>query len=345
MGRRLKYGLVGCGAIAKGHIRAYGDFFHLAACCDIYEPGALEFKELFGFERTYTDYREFFEKEDLDLAVICTSTTHDRLDIVLKGAETKTNILSEKPMALTREAAVQMVEECEKAGVKLAVSQQYRNYPHVRAAYDLINSGKLGRPFLGELKMAHLAWFPLKGAKRSDYYVKFDKVLILNQTVHHFDMLRFFLAEEAERIYTVAGIPPFRRELGEAGDTWSTSIVDFPTCTFQVFNSIDCKGSKTQYDSCTHIECERGSIYINPDDATPVKAYSDDLKSWITPEMPPREKFSEIAWQKTIIQFVDWIEGGDEHPTSGRDNLKTLGMVFSAYDSAERKEPVEMSFS
>ena len=344
MEKRLKYGLVGCGSIARGHMRAYSHFFELEACCDIYEPGAKEFQEKFGFKRTYTDFKEFFEKEDLDLVTICTSTTHDRLDIVLKGAETKTNMLIEKPMSLTREGAVQMVEECDKAGVKFAVSQQYRNYPHIKAARDLIQSGKLGKPFLGELRMAHLSWFPLKGAKRSDYYVKFDKVVMLNMTVHHFDMVRYFLGEEANRIYTRADMAPFRKAIGERGDTWSASIIDFPGCTFHVFNSADCKGGTPCWDGWTHIECEKGSIYLNPDNSTPITAYSEEMKSWITPEMPPREKFGEIAWQTTIKQFADWVEGGPEHPTSGRDNLGTLEIVFSAYDSAERGEPVEIKW-
>jgi predicted dehydrogenase len=323
-------------------MRAYSSFFDLAACCDIYEPGAKEFQKTFGFKRTYTDFREFLEKEALDLVTVCTSSTHDRLDIVLKGAETTTNMLVEKPMALTREEAAKMVEACDRAGVKFAVSQQYRNFPHIKAAHDLIQGGRLGKPFLGELRMAHLSWFPLKGAKRSDYFVKFDKVLILNMTVHHFDMLRFLLGEEPKRIYTRAGLSPFRQAIGEKGDTWCTSIIDFPGSTFQVFNSVDCKGGRPQWEGWAHIECERGSIYLNPDDSTPVTAYSEEMRSWIAPEMPPREKFGEIAWQSTMRGFIDWIKGGPEHPTSGRDNLKTLEMVFGAYDSVERGEPVEI---
>jgi predicted dehydrogenase len=342
MAKALRYGLIGCGAIARGHMNVYSHLFDLAACCDIYEPAARDFQQRYGFRQAYTDFREIFEKERLDFVTICTSSTHERLDIVLKGAETGTNMLVEKPMALSREEAIQMVEACDKAGVKLAVSQQYRNFPHIRMAHELIKSGRLGRPFLGELRMAHLSWFPLKGAKRSDYFVKFDRVLMLNMTVHHFDMLRFLLEEEPVRIYTRTGLAPFRRAIGEKGDTWSVSVVDFPNCTFQIFNSADCRGGRPQWDGWAHIECEQGSVYLNPDETTPIKAYSEELKSWIVPEMPPRERFPEIAWQATVEQFTDWLGGGSEHPTSGRDNLKTLEIVFSAYDSAERSEPVEI---
>jgi predicted dehydrogenase len=337
-----RYGLIGCGAIARGHMAAYAAQFDLAACCDVYEPAAREFQQKYGFRAAYTDYRQMLEKEKLDLVTICTSSTHERLDIVLKGAETRTPMLVEKPMALERDEARRMIEACDKAGVKLAVSQQYRNYPHVRAARDLIAGGLLGRPFLGELRMAHLSWFPLKGAKRSDYFVKFDKVAMLNMTIHHFDMLRYWLAAEPVRVYTRAGLAPFRQAIGERGDTWSTSIVDFPGCTFQVYNSIDCRGGSAQWEGWSHIECEKGSIHLNPDAATPVKAYSEELKGWIVPELPPRERYGDLSWQATMKQFVEWIGGGAEHPTSARDNLKTLELVFSAYDSAETGAPVSI---
>jgi predicted dehydrogenase len=118
--------------------------------------------------------------------------------------------------------------------------------------------------------------------------------------------------------------------------------VDFPSCTFQVFNSSDCHGGTTQWDGWMHIECERGSLYLNPDADTPLKAYSADLKSWIFPELPARDEFRTVAWQTTVRQFTEWIAGGPEHPTSGRDNLGTLAMVFGAYDSAAQGTPVEV---
>ena len=164
----LRFGLIGCGGIARGHLGAYGHRFEMVACCDLYEPAVRDFHRQFGFRRTYTDFRAMLEAERLDFVTVCTSSTHDRLDIVLACAATGTHVLVEKPMALTPGQARRMVAACSDAGVKLAVSQQYRNFPHVKAAYDLLRSGTIGQPFLGELRMAHLGWFPLKGAKRSD---------------------------------------------------------------------------------------------------------------------------------------------------------------------------------
>ena len=332
----LRYGLIGCGGIARGHMAAYSHLFEMVACCDIYEPAAHEFQGRFGFSRTYTDVRAMLENERLDFVTVCTSTTHDRLDIVLACAATGTHVLVEKPMALTRGQARRMVAACADAGVKLAVSQQYRNFPHVKAARTTCCvPAPSGKPFLGELRMAHLGWFPLKGAKRSDYFVKFDKVLLLNGTVHHFDMLRYLLAAEPQRIYTRAGQAPFRTAIGERGDTWSVSTVDFPGCTFQVFNSSDCHGGAVQWDGWMHVECERGSLYLNPDADTPLKAYSADLKSWIwCRSCRPAIEFRTAAWQShgAPVHGVDRRRCRSIRP-AGATTSSTLALVFAAYDS------------
>ena len=342
--RRYGFGLLGCGRIARGHMAAYGDWFNLVACCDVYEPAAEEYKERYGFARHYSDFRRFLEDPAIDIVTVCTSSTHERLDIVRKGAEGGKQLLVEKPLAIEWPEAVEMAAFAEQHGIKLAVSQQYRNYPHIAAARDILASGVLGNPFLGSLQMAHLAYFPMKGAKRDDYFLKHPKVVILNMTVHHFDTLRYWLGEDPAKIYTRTGIPEFRTALGEKGDTWSVSTIDFPSgCTFQVFSSADCKGGRPVWEGRTHIECENGSLYINDHGDDIVAAYVADQDRWIVPELPPRDRFGAIAWQTTMRNLIRWIEDGIEHPTSVRDNLHTMEMVFSAYDSAEAGRPLPVT--
>ena len=342
--KRHGFGLLGCGRIARGHMAAYGDWFDLVACCDVYEPAAAEYKDKYGFARYYTDFRRFFADPEIDIVTVCTSSTHERLDIVRAGAEAGKQLLVEKPLAIEWPEAVEMVRIAEAQGIKLAVSQQYRNYPHIAAAREILASGVLGRPFLGSLQMAHLAYFPMKGAKRDDYFLKHPKVVILNMTVHHFDTLRFWLGEEPQEIYTRTGIPAFRTALGEAGDTWSVSTIRFPGgCTFQVFSSADCKGGRQVWEGRTHIECENGSLYINDHDDDIVAAYVASEDRWIVPQLPPKEQFGALAWQTTMRNFLRWVDERVEHPTSARDNLHTMEMVFSAYDSAERGVPLPVA--
>lgn len=337
---KRNFGLIGCGAIARGHLAAYADWFNLVACCDIYAPAAREFQEKYGFARIYTSVEEFMADPEIEFATVCTSSTHDRLDIVRAAASAGKHLLVEKPLAIEWDEAVEMVRIAEQHGIKLAVSQQYRNYPHIANCREILASGVLGRPFLGSLQMAHLAYFPMKGAKRSDYLVKHDKVVILNMTIHHFDMLRYILNEDPTEIFTRTGIPGFRTTLDERGDTWSVSTITFPSgTTFQVFSSADCKGGTPIWEGRIHLECENGSIYVNDHEKGRVAAYVAHEDRWIVSDLPSRKETGAIAWQETMRNFLRWIDEGIEHPTSARDNLKTMEMVFSAYDSAETGLP------
>ena len=63
----------------------------------------------------------------------------------------------------------------------------------------------------------------------------------------------------------------------------------------------------------------------------------------MVPELPAKEKFGAIAWQATMGNMIRWIDEGIEHPTSAHDNLKTMEMVFSAYDSAEQGLPIPVA--
>src|SRR5690606_25579625 len=69
----VKAGPQGYG-MAHQHAAAYKalDACEIVACADISEENAKAFQELFGVERTYTDYREMLEKESLDIVSVCT---------------------------------------------------------------------------------------------------------------------------------------------------------------------------------------------------------------------------------------------------------------------------------
>lgn len=143
---KLRAGIVGCGSISKAHARAY---LHLAdtelvSLCDN-NPKALEKHATeFSVNRHYTDYREMFASENLDLVSICTQAPI-HAPVAIAAAESKIHVLCEKPISLDLEIADQMVESCKRAGVSLAVSHQYRFSPNLRRAKNWIESGRIGQ--------------------------------------------------------------------------------------------------------------------------------------------------------------------------------------------------------
>jgi predicted dehydrogenase len=138
----MKVGIVGCGGIAPIHLGVYKrlEGVEVAGLCDLNLERAKNLAGRFGVKKTYSDYREMFEKENLDLVDICTPvSTH--LRIVSDAAETIPAILVEKPMALNVAECDEMIKVVEKHGQKLCIGQNQIFSPHIQKAKSMVDSG------------------------------------------------------------------------------------------------------------------------------------------------------------------------------------------------------------
>ena len=79
--RKLRYGLIGCGMIARvKHMKgvaAHSDEAEVVAFCDIIPERAKNYAREYGTKdaKVYTDYKELLKDETID-AVIAVSYTH-----------------------------------------------------------------------------------------------------------------------------------------------------------------------------------------------------------------------------------------------------------------------------
>ena len=174
----IRVGIVGCGSISRSHAAAYSHLsaVDLVALCDINPDSLEERAEMFGVAGRYNDYNEMFAAEKLDLVSVCThAPLHARVTIA--AARAGINVLSEKPLSIDLEGADQMRDACHSAGVRLAVSHQYRFSPAVRGAKALIESGKIGNfRSIREVGKGREAGFEL-----------------MEMGVHYFDEMDFFM--------------------------------------------------------------------------------------------------------------------------------------------------------
>jgi predicted dehydrogenase len=89
------------------------------------------------------------------------------------------------------------------------------------------------------------------------------------------------------------------------------------------------------YPRILEIDGTLGTLRLYPDGQIRVFTDSGD-ETWVAPENAmPR---AHIAAQQ---HFIDCIEGGIEFETSGKDNLKTMALVYSCYQSADKGQIVK----
>ena len=199
MSRVLNVGFIGCGGVARFHLRHLPNLeeVKLVAFCDVVKERAKELAEKYG-GNAYTDYHEMFHKEKLDLVFICLPPFAHK-DEVMVAAENGVNIYIEKPIALDLKLAKEMQKAVEKAGVKSQVGYQLRFSYSVEKAKKLIESGEAGEVGLA---CGHY-WCRFI---RKDWWIDKSKSggQIVEQSTHLYDILRW-LCGDVEKVYCEGG--------------------------------------------------------------------------------------------------------------------------------------------
>ncbi|WP_276353866.1 Gfo/Idh/MocA family protein [Cohnella caldifontis] len=152
MNRRIRIGIIGTGGIARFHAEAYQklDYADVVAVADVVPGRARQFADSLGLtEAASFDSHEELLKLDLDGVSICTpNVSHHRtaVDSLRAGK----NVLLEKPMSVTLEQAVEMVQASRAADRMLTIGFQPRYDPNMKKLQEIVQSGRLGNVYYVE---------------------------------------------------------------------------------------------------------------------------------------------------------------------------------------------------
>jgi len=151
----LNYAIIGCGRIFRCHavsVERHPDA-RLAAVADI-KPEALEAARAeFPGVDTYTDYNEMLERPDIDAVSICLPH-HLHAPATIACARAKKHVLCEKPIALDRTEANEMIKACRENGVKLGIVLQNRYNDATKKMLRAIEQKRFGKMITGSLLLA-----------------------------------------------------------------------------------------------------------------------------------------------------------------------------------------------
>ena len=156
MAKALNVGMIGYGFMARAHTNAWGQvgkFFpelgrrpvlQAVAARDAGKVSA--FADVWGFASVETDWRRLVARADIDLVDICVPNVLHK-EIALAAAAAGKMVLCEKPLAMSSAEGEAMVAAVERAGVPNLVWYNYRRVPAISLARQLIDEGRIGRPF------------------------------------------------------------------------------------------------------------------------------------------------------------------------------------------------------
>jgi scyllo-inositol 2-dehydrogenase (NAD+) len=193
---------IGIGVIGLGRMgRVYGTFVAtqitdatLVAVSDSRDEVLNEYTD--SPIKTYNSYQELLANPAVQGVIIATPTSTHR-DIVIAAAEAGKAIFCEKPTALTLEATDEMIAAVEKAGVMFQVGFMRRFDKHYMAGYQQIADGVIGTPIV------------VRSIGRDPFRTSLEYAnpaasggLILDMGIHDFDIIRWMMGAEVDRVYT-----------------------------------------------------------------------------------------------------------------------------------------------
>ena len=152
-GKPVMMGVLGCGFMGKCHTNAYKKIpyiYHdagvtprLLVLCDKNTNIVQREAARYGFEEFCTDWTQLVSDERIDVIDNCgPDPVHP--DPCVAALENGKHVICEKPMAISVEDAQRMRDTAAAASGKSMCTFNYRFFPAVRLAKDLIQNGDIG---------------------------------------------------------------------------------------------------------------------------------------------------------------------------------------------------------
>ena len=143
----VKWGIVGLGNMAHKFAQSINevDNAQLSGIASLNKSRLSAFKSNFGIseEDSFLDYSELIKSNKVDSIYIAT-LNNSHLDLIIKCAENKKNILCEKPITLNHEDAKKAQKIIKDNNIIFFEGYAYRSHPQIKKIIELINNKDFG---------------------------------------------------------------------------------------------------------------------------------------------------------------------------------------------------------
>ena len=264
-------------------------------------------------------------------AVLVTTALPAHLPVVHEALSLGLHVLCEKPFGPSVDEARQAVDAADAAGLILAVSQNYRFFPAAAEAARIVASGELGA--LSRISVDFRQWAN-QHPRAGHVHYTIRHPLLLDMSIHHFDLMRWVTGLEPVSATALAWNPPF--------SNFNDPSTGAATIQLEGGVVVDYRGSWTSTDTRTLwagewvMEFERGSVHwTSRDDLGAPTESVVVIPLGGKPRVVKLPNLAHIDRVGSMAEFARAIRVGDTPSISARENLGTLALTFGVIDAAE----------
>ncbi|MCY7358926.1 MAG: Gfo/Idh/MocA family oxidoreductase [Rudanella sp.] len=342
--QKLKFAVIGTGFWANYQLPAWYELEHveLVALYNRTRSRADAFAQRFPGRRpnvpfVYDDIDELLDQhaDELDFVDIITDVdTH--LYFTTKAAQRKLNVICQKPMGPTLADARQMVEVCEREGVRLYIHENFRWQAPIRQLKTVLGSGVIGQPF--NATVSFCSAFPV--FDNQPFLAELEQFILTDIGSHVLDICRFLFGE-ARSLYcqTTRVNPAIRGEdVANVLMTMQSGLVCSVTMSYASIRE-----HEVFPQTLVTVEGSAGSVVLDRDFAIRITTHNEagERTTQMQVATPPVYPWADPAYAVVHASIVDCnrnlltdLRGLGGAETTGTDNLETIRLVYAAYDSA-----------
>jgi UDP-N-acetyl-2-amino-2-deoxyglucuronate dehydrogenase len=327
----MRVGIIGTGAIAQMHARAYKNIgWTVRACTNVTKATGRTFAKAHGAE-FLEGYEDVCRHPDVDFVDVCTFPSF-RLEPVEVCAAFHKPLQVQKPIATNLDTAAQMIEIARDAGIVLGVVSQHRFDTSSLFLSSAIRAGRLGRLLQCD---AYVKWYRTDAyyarAVKGSWAVEGGGALI-NQAIHQLDLLLWFAGPVRE----VFGM----WQLGAAHSIESEDVVSAvmryengATGVIQASTAI-----QPGYPERIELHGTKGTAIVTGDKLTTWDVKDDDgepppVDTVVASGASDPMAISVESFERQFRDIGDAIATGRKPLVSGEEGYQALALVEAIYRS------------
>ena len=338
MTQPLQVALIGVGQIARqGHLPGFSRAgANIVALCDRPDFDLSAIAAEYGATQTYYNWREMLDAGGFDAVSICTPPVL-HCDMAVESARRGYHVLVEKPMALTLDECARMIEAAAKTGVLLMVAHNQRFLAHHRQAKLLLDSGRLGRPYLAHAVFGHGG--PEHWSPTQQWYFQPNQAgggVLADLGSHKIDLLRWLLGGEVVEITALGST----FEKATTADDTVTCLLRFSQDTLATIHVSWV--FRPDWENSLTLRCERGVLRIPTDSQEPLRLLENQGPNSEEVLLDSFETDDPAGWFTTIDAFVRAIKNGEPSPISGEEGKATMQAVLAVAEAIKQKTVIHL---
>lgn len=325
-----RIGLVGTGGIAHRHMAAYrevlGERCEVTAACDLRDDVLADFCERYAVPHRFSTAQAMISSGTIDVVVALTPPAV-RDEIIDPAIEHGVHLFVEKPFGEDAQRCVGYVKDAASAGCLIAVNQD-RWFPEVESTYEVLRDGRLGTT-----RYVNHDHFQNRPQRPGVWRAAEKRLEMAIFSTHVIDRIQWLAQKNPLTVSAVTRRDPH----GDLeGEQFSALLIQFEDGLVATMTSSWL--SKSLSESRLRVDADEGSITVT----RPHMLMGDARWSMCREGEDTVSKLFlddghfTRCFGRALGELLDGIDEDREPANSGRDNLKTMGIMDAAYLSAER---------